>query len=327
MFANIDVHSAKAVLTLLIFALAVTAAGSVRAHEVRYIASFGDNANPCTRTAPCLTLQRGINRTPAGGELIILDSSDYGNNGTITKSITISAIGVSATLGAGIMIDATNGTVVLRGLRIKGDGTGGSGIQISTGESVHVHIDDCEIEGFDDGIHVNSDAYPAVFVANTVARNNGNTGLYFRTGSPGRLVVDNSRFEHNGDDGIEVRTGEASITRSVVSGNGGDGVVVTFNGKANITWTTAEHNGGSGYVADGSVQITMEQSVARGNAEGVRASAGSGSTATVRISNSVVTNNGVDLSETGTGTPTLLSRRNNTIGDGTFTVLSPLGGI
>jgi hypothetical protein len=308
--------------------LAVIAAGGdmAYAHEVRFVASYGDNANLCTRAAPCKTLQRGINRTPTGGELILLDSGDYGNGGTIAKSITISAVGISATLGGPIAIDATNAIVVLRGLRIKGDGTGGNGIHIASGGSLPVHIEDCEIEGFDDGIHVNSDASPAVFVANTVARNNGNTGLYFQTGSPGRLVVDNSRFEHNGDDGIEVRAGEASITHSIVSGNGGDGIVVTFNGKANVTWTTAEHNAGSGYSVS-SGQITLEQSVARGNAEGVRTSPSGGSTATVRLSSSVVTNNGVDLSATGTGTSTLLSRGNNTIGDGSWTVLTPLGGL
>ena len=326
MTAETGVCRTRAALALLTSAVIVTAGARAYAHEVRYVASYGDNANLCTRAAPCLTLQRGINRTPAGGELIVLDSGDFGNNGTIDRSITISAVGASATLGAGITINATDAIVVLRGLRIKGDGTGGSGIDIASGGSLHVHIDDCEIEGFDNGIRVDSDAHPAVFVANTVARNNGNTGLYFQTGTPGRLVVDNSRFEHNGDDGIEVRAGEASITRSAVSGNGGDGIVVTFNGKANVTWTTAEHNVGSGYFVS-SGQMTLEQSVARGNAEGVRTTPGSGSTATVRLSGSVVTNNGVDLSATGTGTSTLLSRQNNTIGDSSWTLLTPLGGL
>jgi hypothetical protein len=59
----------------------------------------------------------------------------------------------------------------------------------------------------------------------------------------------------------------------------------------------------------------------------VRTNPGSGSTATVRLSGSVVTNNGVDLSATGTGTSALLSRGNNTIGDTSWTVLSPLGGL
>jgi hypothetical protein len=132
-------------------------------------------------------------------------------------------------------------------------------------------------------------------------------------------VVDNSRFEHNGDDGIEVRTGEASITRSVAAGNGGDGIVVSFNGKANVTWTTAEHNGNSGYRSSG--QMTIEQSVARGNNEGVTVTDFS----TGRVSNSVVTNNASFDFSVASGS-TLLTRRNNMGGtwSGTLTQLAPI---
>jgi hypothetical protein len=324
MSANIGIRRVTAALTLLTIGLVAAAGDTARAHEVRFVASYG-SGNLCTREAPCASLQRGINRTPAGGELIILDSGDFGNSAVIDKSITVSAVGVSATLGGGITIDATDATVVLRGLRLNGAGSAGNGIDITSGAAGQIYIEDGEIQGFAYGIHVNSGAYPTLVVAKTVARNNSSTGLHFQTGSPGRLIVDNSRFENNGGDGIEVRAAEASITRAILSGNASSGVRVTFNGKANVTWTTAEHNAGSGYAVDGSGQMTLEQSVARGNADGVRASAGSGSQATVRISNSVVTNNGADLAAAGSST--LLSRGNNTIGDGTWTLLTALSGI
>jgi hypothetical protein len=313
-------------LAFLVFAL-TAAAGAAQAHEVRFIASYGNNANLCTRDAPCLTLQRGINSTPAGGELIILDSGDYGNNGTINKSITISAVGVSAALGAGITIDATDATVVLRGLRLNGsgslyNGSGSNGIDIITGSVVHVHIDDCEIDGFDIGINVNTESYPTLSIANSVVRNNFVDGLSFRTGTPGQLVVDHSRFEHNGVYGIVIEGGGASITRTVATGNA-VGFKVQF-AKANISWTTAEDNRSDGYDSSAAGHMTLEQSVARGNARyGLNVSQNSG---TAVVSGSTFTNNGTGIFQR---FGTIFTRGNNTVSGNATDVsgtLMPLGG-
>jgi hypothetical protein len=147
-------HSGRtmAALSPLIFVLAVLAAGTAQAHSVRYISSTGSDSSNCTRATPCLTLQRGIGRTAAGSELIILDSGDFGDGATIDKSITITAAGVSATLGAGITINATAAVVVLRGLRLNGGGAGADGIEIVTGATAQVHVEDCEVQGFENGI-------------------------------------------------------------------------------------------------------------------------------------------------------------------------------
>ena len=72
---------------------------AVQAQTVRYVASNGLNSNDCTREAPCRPLQRGIKKTPDGGEIQILDSGTYGNAVRIDRSITVSAVGVSATVG------------------------------------------------------------------------------------------------------------------------------------------------------------------------------------------------------------------------------------
>jgi hypothetical protein len=317
-------HPNRVVLRALWIALVVLAARGAQAHEVRFVASYGDNSNPCTRDAPCKQLQKGISRTPAGGELIVLDSGDFGNGGTIDRSITISAIGVSAAVGGGITIDATDATVVLRGLRLNGAGSDANGIEIVTGGQVKIHVEDCEIQGFAYGIHANTSAYPMLFVANSVVRNNSRTGLYFQTGTPGRLVIDQGRFERNGADGIEVRAAEASITRTIASANAASGIKATFNGKVNVTEGTAEHNTGSGYAVDGSGQMTLERSVAGGNAEGVLVRAGSGSAASARISGSVVTNNRVGLSAQGGGTAAMFTRGNNTVAGNTTDVAAVL---
>jgi hypothetical protein len=299
---------------------------TAQAHEVRFIASYGDNANLCTRSAPCLTLQRGINITPAGGELIILDSGDYGSNGTIGKSITISASGASATIGNSITIDNADATVVLRGLRLNGaSATGTNGINSIAASAVY--IENCEVQNFlGNGIFFDtrsnpSEANPKLFVLDSVIHNNGEAGLHFATDAGGTLTIDNSRFEHNGNHGVAMVDIEATITRAIMSGNNGHGIV-QLGASANITWTTAANNGGTGYSL-GSGQMTVEQSVARGNSNGLSAT---NSTATV--SNSVLTNNIVGLSIQG-GNATILTRGNNVVSGNTTDVsgtLTPLAG-
>jgi len=53
-----------------------------------WVSGVGDDANPCSRTAPCKTFAGAISKTAEGGEINALDPGGYGAV-TITKSITI----------------------------------------------------------------------------------------------------------------------------------------------------------------------------------------------------------------------------------------------
>lgn len=127
-----------------------------------WVSGVGDDANPCSRTAPCKTFAGAISKTAAGGEINTLDSGGFGTL-TITKSITIvnegSIGGVLASGGInGFNINDINGAgihVVLRGLDINGAGTtlGLNGIRFLTGASLTV--ENCRIYGFSErGIEV-----------------------------------------------------------------------------------------------------------------------------------------------------------------------------
>ncbi len=300
---------AAAAFGFLVFAAAASAGDAVQAHTVRFIASDGDDADACTRNRPCLTLQRGIDRTPDGSELIILDSGDFGSGASIAKSITISAVGVAATISGGLTIDNPEARVVLQGLRLDSSSSAVDGISII--EAAAVHIEDCEIQGFGYGIRADTSSYPMLFVSGSHVHGNLG-GLRFETGTPGRLVVDNSRFENNTSHGLFVRSAAATISRTIVSGNGFSGIV-QIGGSANIVWTTAEHNGDDGFAVS-SGEMTLEHSAARGNDRGLRVEDGGAA----RISSSVVTANATGLSiESGS---TLLTRRNNTVSGNTADV-------
>src|ERR1700690_1290088 len=60
-----------------------------------WVSGVGDDANPCSRTAPCKTFAGAISKTLAAGEIDCLDPGGFGAL-TITKSLTIEADGLIA---------------------------------------------------------------------------------------------------------------------------------------------------------------------------------------------------------------------------------------
>src|ERR1700733_5985919 len=83
-----------------------------------WVSGVGDDANPCSRTAPCKTFAGAISKTAASGEIDVLDPGAFGTV-TITKAITIDGHGVFAAGVAGITVTAgAPDSVVLRGLAI-----------------------------------------------------------------------------------------------------------------------------------------------------------------------------------------------------------------
>jgi Right handed beta helix region len=300
-------------------------AAAAQAQVVRFVSTTGDDVNECTRLAPCRTLQRGVDRTPSGGEVLILNTGNYGNAATIVRSITISAVGVAVTIGP-VTINAPGHSVVLRGLLLTGNSAPAfvSGIQLTAAGSVHIAR--CDIEHFSgNGIRIDADN-AAVFISDSTVRNNGDSGILLSTISAGvQLTIDHSRFENNDFDGLRiVGTAQTTITHVVTSANGGSGVTVDF-GLMNVTSTTAANNGSQGYTVGDGGQLTVESSVARGNTSaGLRVRSGS----VGRIGSSVVTDNGTGLLNLAGGT--LLTRGNNTVAGNTTPTsgtISPLDGM
>src|SRR4249920_42972 len=70
-----------------------------------WVSGVGDDANPCSRTAPCKTFAGAISKTAAGGEIDTLDPGGFGAV-TITKPITIQP---DDSKNGGILVSGTNG--------------------------------------------------------------------------------------------------------------------------------------------------------------------------------------------------------------------------
>src|SRR5919108_688209 len=105
-------------------------------------AETGNDANPCTRTAPCRNFAAAIAQTAAGGEVVALDSGGYGPV-TIGSAISLVAptgvyAGITAFSGNAVTVSAGSSDVVtLRGLTLNGLG-GSTGIAFDTGGTLYV---------------------------------------------------------------------------------------------------------------------------------------------------------------------------------------------
>lgn len=129
--------------SLIVTAFTFACAAAVQAQATRtWVSGVGDDANPCSRTAPCKTFAGAISKTAPSGEINVLDPGGFGAV-TITKSITIR----SDHIQAGVLVSGTNGIVVsaaatdrvvLEGLDIEGLGTGLHGVSVISGEEVYI---------------------------------------------------------------------------------------------------------------------------------------------------------------------------------------------
>jgi len=222
-----------------LWAVASAAAGQAHAQATRtWISGVGDDANPCSRTAPCKTFAGAISKTAAGGEIDVLDPGGFGAV-TITKSITLAADGTGT---AGILVSGftgitinpatdPNATIYLRNLIIDGGPVAGNsqyGIRILGGD---VHVDGCVIRGFGGtpgtpptggaGILMASSTVPTrLFVTNTKIYGN-RIGVLNTATFPAPVALIDTVLDRNTDYGIQGSTVNSvfSLSRSVVTGS------------------------------------------------------------------------------------------------------------
>ena len=280
---------------ILIALVALLMAGAVSAQASRtWVSGVGDDANPCSRTAPCKTFAGAISKTAAGGIINTLDPGGFGAV-TITKSITIEAEGqVAGVLNAGtngiIINAAATDRVVLRNLRIHGFGTGLNGVRIlQAGEVV---IENTTIESqTQNGIN----AEPAtstlqLTVRNCVLRgvgatdnasNNTDVGILLKPGATGKIIatIDDTQVRSIRG-GLKLAGNTEAIVRdSLFAGGAEDGIVVDSTtgvvGDLLLDNVTVHDFSGDGISANGdSVRVRVANSTITGNALGVLSAGG-----------------------------------------------------
>lgn len=241
-----------------------------------WVSGVGDDANPCSRTAPCKTWAGAISKTAAGGEISALDPGGFGNL-TITKAITLNGTGTIASVlhnsVQGIIINAgVSDTVVLRNLSINGAGSGTNSISyLSAGAVI---VDRCDLQSI---------------TGNAISVN---------LTTSGSLTVRNSTLSRVGT-GIRITatagTFSASISNTTITA-ATNGVHVSY-GNVDLFNSTITNTTGSAVLADTTGKIFSASSLIANNATGVRAA----NTASVLLSNNDVVDNAVGYACSDTG--------------------------
>ncbi len=282
------------------------AAQSANAQATRtWVSGVGNDANPCSRTAPCKTFAGAISKTAAGGEINALDPGGFGAV-TITKSITIDGGGgqVASILAAGtngVIINAgANDVITLRNIRIngvRGTPTGGlNGVRFLAGAILN--IENCSIFGFTQNgldVSVNTAAAVRVSVVDTNLTGNNNGVSARNTGGGGVfLALQRTAVSHNSSAGVRMDGTGAGAVVSAVS----DSQIAANN-------IGLQALGGPAPAA--TIQVTRS-SVVNNVTNGA---AVSGANGFIFVSNTLMSGNGTALSATAGGS--LLTYKNNSI--------------
>jgi hypothetical protein len=100
----------KLIAALAVFIFLPATAAQAQATRT-WVSGVGDDANPCSRTAPCKTFAGAISKTAAGGEINCIDPGGFGAV-TITKAMTIRCSDVEA----GVLVSGTNAITINAGV-------------------------------------------------------------------------------------------------------------------------------------------------------------------------------------------------------------------
>jgi hypothetical protein len=304
--------------TLLVLALQAVPA---RAQATRtWVSGVGDDANPCSRTAPCKTFAGAISKTAPNGEIDCLDPGGFGAL-TITKSITIDCGGTFGSVLAagtnGFNINGANITVNLRNLSINGIGSGLIGINFISGNSLT--LTNVNVTNFNAGSAIGvlfapNAANSILEVNNSVITSNGiapatGGGIVVQPAVGGNavVVISDSRLENNSD-AVRANSTSGAITMTVrestLANNRGSGInSVAGNGILfMLDRNTISNNFQNGVVSSGGNSLVrINASAITGNATGVSSVAGG---VLRSYLNNAINGNGAD------GTPIVQERLN-----------------
>lgn len=265
-----------------------------------WISGVGDDANPCSRTAPCKTFAGAISKTAAGGEINCLDPGGFGAL-TITKSISLicdsTESGVLVAATNAFVINSTTAVVVISGIDFEGLGqTGVAGVNgINVLDASIVHVRNSKIRGFRNGYGINfqpQNANSQLFVDNVTISESGSAANLSTSGGinvnpaagiTANATITNSQIVDNMNIGIRADTtaivGSAinlSIDRVTLSNNGAGILAKAPNStgtiKLMLTDSQVTLNAGQGLIANGTA-----------------------TSANARVGNTTITNNGTGI--------------------------------
>lgn len=241
---------------VLVVALALPASAFGQATRT-WVSGVGDDANPCSRTAPCKTLAGAQSKTAAGGQISGLDGGGFGAV-TVNKALTIDLRrvwegGVLTNVSNGITVNAgANDRVRLLGLNVNGLNSNFHGIRILQARSVKIH--DVDIFNFArNGISIeNANALTRVVITDSSVHDSGGNGVLVapQGSNAARVTLRRNDLDDNGCGVTASRTGvDPAFNFAVNCGTGGTNTATPV---VNVFRTSISDSERQGIFANGS---------------------------------------------------------------------------
>ena len=291
--------------SILVFVVIVASiAISANAAPRTFVASYGSDANPCSRPLPCRSYAIALAATDPRGEIVALDSGGFGTV-TINKAVALIApsgihAGITVPTGDNDGITVAAGPtddVVVRGLAINGTPPTccSAGIRFLSGRALHV--ENVVVSGIPAGVGVVFDADGELYVRDSEFRNNPTGVAMFGAAI---ASIEHSRFDNNS-------------------------VGLQTNGNTRVTVRDSAFSGNTlrGIRASQDSEVSIDGCTISGNTIGIEAMHNSSPTMTtiVRVTNSLIANNGTGVLGFG-GSPVLTGGGNSLVANttaGSFT--------
>jgi len=223
------------------------ASGAADAAQRTFVSTAGNDANACSLVAPCRGFAKAITVTGVGGEVVVLDSGGYGSV-TVNKDVTIvSPAGVYA------------------------------GISVLAGT---------------DGVTVAAPATKVVLRGLTINGQGGDNGIRVQTGE---VHLESTVISNMTQTGILIEGGSTVRISGIVSRSNGDGLrVAPLAGPVSVLVRDSEfsNNSAAGIGVSptppvSNAMVTVERTSVTKNGVGIVAAAGTGTGATVIVTQSV----------------------------------------
>jgi len=249
-------------LTLVFLTGSANAAAATGGAVKAWVSNHGADIPGCGPVSgPCRTFQYVHDHiVGSGGSIFVLDPGGYGPiNITMSLSIINDGVGVAAIApgyGTAVNIAApSDAKVMLKGLTIDGEGSGGTGVYLGTAAALT--ISNCAVRGFTStGIALGPTTVAKVAINDTLVSDNSGDGIYFQPTAGGSdIFIDRVEVFNNTQSGIAILGNLLSSPFAFAT--------------ATITNTSASHNGSGfyGFGGNATAVLTIVRSTASGNGQ------------------------------------------------------------
>jgi copper-binding protein NosD len=211
---------------LMLSALISLVVSAVQAQSRTWVSGVGNDADPCSRTAPCKTLSGAISKTGTGGEINILDPGGFGAV-TITKAITIDGIGITGGMLAsgisGITVNITTNLasdkVIIRNVEINGNNAAGGFHGIRFLDGAELTVENVTIQNFTgNGVLISTPAASITNLHNVSTDNISGVGVNVSpTGGEAVVTITNCRLRGTGAGVQAVNNGRVMVRDSLMT--------------------------------------------------------------------------------------------------------------